>query len=206
MKEINFNEQPFRVIRVVPTVPVDRYEDVIAHVDLIHLDYKLMFLDCPLLTPPDPYVRIADDRLMLQYLLHGCALEELDGNINKLFYGVDFDTVIGQTEVALNHFFGLPDTPEAFVEWALNNPLAGCGWRDWCRDQILEDPEWNEHFIAMFRAGESWQSWLLNEFLECPAWEGWVDAHQIIPDLPDAFAQFLRTNPEVCRAAEISVH
>ena len=65
MTNIPCEDQTFRVLRVVPNTPYSNEDEVVAKLDFIHTDYKLLLFDCELhlVDGDDAYVKVPDLRV-----------------------------------------------------------------------------------------------------------------------------------------------
>jgi hypothetical protein len=68
MAETIWKDQTFQVLRVVPTTPASSEDEVVAKLDLIHVEYKLLLFDCELRLvdgAAEAHVKVPDLRILL---------------------------------------------------------------------------------------------------------------------------------------------
>jgi hypothetical protein len=143
-RTITFENQPFRVVRIVPGSGSD--EDPMALADMVHIDYKLL-VSCELLGPDEPYVRPADwQALVVQYHLQGVPVDFM-AKMDEPFDGVDGLLVMEQMKVAVLNFLGIPETAEALEEF-----VNSSAWSEWIAAHPA--PTLRDAFAIAFAKGE----------------------------------------------------
>jgi hypothetical protein len=191
MNDININEQPVRVLRVVPMLPIDPDSSPMAWIDLVHVETGWVFPDCELRGRPDPCVSIPNSSVLLYVPLRGGSVTS--SRQPAPLETADLEVFCERTTAALNHFFGIPSNPTSFIDWCLNSPSVIDEWRDRARDVVLGNPDWARNWARLFDSSEHWNSWVLNEFLEGPAWEAWVETHKPL-SLREALETFVASD------------
>jgi hypothetical protein len=129
MTNIPCEDQTFRVLQVVPNTPYSNEDEVVAKLDLIHTDYKLLLFDCELhlVDGDDAYVKVPDLRVLLRYYLEPGFCGE-----------IDWEELLDQMSVAVCKYFGLPTESVRTSGEVLDEFLRGPRWPDWIRaNQIV---------------------------------------------------------------------
>jgi hypothetical protein len=119
-------QNPFRVLRVIPHTPLDAEDQIVAKLDLIDVDHDLLLFDCELQVDDDfgeVFVEISDLRVLLRYFLEPGFCGE-----------IDFGELSNERKYAVCRHFGLADYAGETSNDVLYEFLRSPRWPQWLRE------------------------------------------------------------------------